>query len=190
MIKEEELKSPAIQGTSAVNVSQQLSSSTNRFNLTPRSDEEIYAASRRIPQESRPTDPVALAKLRARATVGIDPPFTFLNLDNADLTLQHTYNVSMRIQSFEYILTQYDMIDAFKVHLIQPNTNPPSLLDDGNGNPISINLLTHHSSLTESQVREYILFLKQYEQGYDMQNLDWTQELFIITLVMQTSAIR
>ena len=63
--------------------------SAPRFNLTPRTDEEIYAASRRIPQESRPKDPAALAKLRSRATVGIDPPFTFLDLDNTDLTLQH-----------------------------------------------------------------------------------------------------
>ena len=58
-----------------------------RFKLIPRTDEEIHAVSRRIPQESRPTEPVALAKLRARATIGIDPPFTFLDLDNTDLTL-------------------------------------------------------------------------------------------------------
>ena len=149
-----------------------------RFNITARTDEQIYAASRRIPQETRPTEPVALAKLRARATVGIDPPFTFLDLDNSDLALQHTYNVSMRIQSFEYILTQYDMIDAFKIHLIQPDTEPPVLLNDSSGNHVVINLLTHHSSLTESQVRKYILFLKRYGQTYDVQNLDWTQELF------------
>ena len=149
-----------------------------RFNIIARTDEEIHAASRRIPQESRPTDPVALGKLRARATIGIDPPFTFLDLDNTDLTLQHTYNVSMRIQSFEYILTQYDMIDAFKIHLFEPNIQPPMLLEDSTGNPISINLLTHHSSLTEGQVRQYILFLKRYGKSYDVQNLDWTQELF------------
>ena len=149
-----------------------------RFNLTARSDEEIHAASRRIPQENRPEDPVALGKLRARATIGIDPPFTFLDLDNTDLTLQHTYNVSMRIQSFEYILTQYDMVDAFKVHLFQPNVQPPKILEDSMGNPIFINLLTHHSSLTEGQVRQYILFLKRNGQSYDVQNLDWTQELF------------
>ena len=150
----------------------------SRFLVTARTDEEIHAASRRIPQENRPTDPVALAKLRARATIGIDPQFTFLDLDNTDLTLQHTYNVSMRIQSFEYILTQYDMIDAFKIHLFKPDVDPPTPLDDGQGNPIFINLLTHHSSLTENQVRQYILFLKRYGQGYDVQNLDWTQELF------------
>ena len=152
--------------------------STTRFNTKARTDAEIHAASRRIPQESRPEDPVALGKLRARATVGIDPPFTFLDLDNTDLTLQHTYNVSMRIQSFEYILTQYDMIDAFKIHLFQPNTEPPALLEDSKGLPIFINLLTHHSSLTEAQVRKYILFLKRYGKSYDVQNLDWTQELF------------
>ena len=152
--------------------------SATRFNLTARTDAEIHAASRRIPQDNRPKDPVALAKLRARATIGIDPPFTLLDLDNTDLTLQHTYNVSMRVQSFEYVLTQYDMIDAFKVHLFQPDVQPPVLLDDGDGNPITINLLTHHSSLTEHQVRKYILFLKRYGQTYDVQNLDWTQELF------------
>ena len=123
-----------------------------RFNDTARTDEEIHAALRRISQESRPTDPVALGKLRVRATIGIDPPFTFLDLDNSDLTLQHTYNVSMRIQSFEYILTQYDMIDAFRIHLFQPNVEPPMLLEDSTGAPIFINLLTHHSSLTEEQV--------------------------------------
>ena len=125
---------------------------TTLFNLTARTDEEIHAAFRRIPQENRPKDPVALAKLRARATIGIDPPFTFLDLDNTDLTLQHTYNVSMRIQSSEYILTQYDMVDAFKIHLFQSDTEPPMLLDDLTGNLITINLLTHHSNLTENQV--------------------------------------
>ena len=140
-----------------------------RFNITARTDEEIHAASRRIPQENRPTDPVALVKLRTRATVGIDPPFTLLDLDNTDLTLQHTYNVSMRVQSFEYLLTQYDMIDAFRVHLFEPDTDPPVFLDDANGNPISINLLTHHSSLTErSQVRQHVLFLKRYGKNYDV----------------------
>ena len=78
----------------------------------------------------------------------------------------------MRVQSFEYILTQFDMIDAFKVHLFQPNTQPPVLLEDSSGNPISINLLSHHSNLTEGQVRAYILFLKRYGQSYDVQNLD------------------
>ena len=181
--EEEELK-PESQRFSFLNINpttSQTSSATishSRFNITPRSDEEIHAASRRIPQESRPNDPVSLAKLRARATIGIDPPFTLLDLDNTDHTLQHTYNVSMRIQSFEYILTQYDMIDAFRIHLFQPDIHPPMLLDDSNGHPISINLLTHHSSLTENQVRQYILFLKRYGQSYDVQNLDWSQELF------------
>ena len=152
--------------------------SQNRFKTTARTDEEIHSASRRIPQDKRPTDAVALAKLRTRATVGIDPPFTLLDLDNADLTLQHTYNVSMRVQSFEYLLTQYDMIDAFRVLLFTPDTDPPVPLDDSKGNTISINLLSHHSSLTENQVRKHILFLKRYGQNYDVQNLDWTQELF------------
>ena len=52
------------------------------------------------------------------------------------------------------------------------------LLDDSSGNPITTNLLTHHSSLTEHQVRQYILFLKRYGKPFDVQNLDWSQELF------------
>ena len=169
---------PSTGSTTAVPTMKSLPGQKSRFNTTARTDDEIHSASRRIPQESRPQDPVALGKLRTRATVGIDPQFTFLDLDNTDLTLQHTYNVSMRIQSFEYILTQFDMLDAFRIHLLQPNVDPPQLLADSNGDPITINLLMHHSSLTEQQVRQYILFLKRYGQSYDVQNLDWTQELF------------
>ena len=169
---------PSPGSTTAVSTMTSLPGQKPRFNTTARTDDEIHSASRRIPQESRPQDPVALGKLRTRATVGIDPQFTFLDLDNTDLTLQHTYNVSMRIQSFEYILTQFDMLDAFRIHLLQPNVDPPQLLADSNGDPITINLLMHHSSLTEQQVRQYILFLKRYGQSYDVQNLDWTQELF------------
>ena len=44
------------------------------------------------------------------------------------------------------------MVDAFKIHLFQPNIQPPKLLEDSKGNPISTNLLTHHSILTEGQV--------------------------------------
>lgn len=84
----------------------------------------------------------------------------------------------MRKQSLEYILTQYDMIDAFNIHLLQPGSHPPQLLEDINGDPIKVNLLSHHSSLTEDQVRQYILFLKRYGKTYDVQNLDWSQELF------------
>ena len=168
---------PTISGT-PLNIAVSNLNQLRRFNITARTDDEIHAASRRIPQESRPKDPVALGKLRTRATVGIDPPFTLLDLDNTDLTLQHTYNVSMRIQSFEYILTQYDMLDAFKIHLFKPNIDPPTLLTDSNGMPVTINLLSHHSSLTEHQVRQYILFLKRYGKDYDVQNLDWSQELF------------
>ena len=107
MMKEEEADSPQLFASEPLAslsdpsnpLGQKLSSTSkkSRFMITARSDEEIHAASRRIPQESRPTKPVALAKLRSRATIGIDPPFTFLDLDNTDLTLQHTYNVSMRI---------------------------------------------------------------------------------------------
>ena len=155
-----------------------VTTSTPRFNKSPRTDQEIVAASRRIPQESRPTDPTALNKLRLRATVGIDPPFTFLDLDNTDATLQHTYNVSMRVQSFEYVLAQFDMMDAFTIHLFEPGVEPPKLLEDANGVPKTVNLLTHYSNLTEAQVRAYILFLRRYGQSYDVQNLDWSQELF------------
>ena len=126
-----------------------------RFNTTPRTDAEIFAASRRIPQESRPTDAAALAKLRARATIGIDPQFTLLDLDNVDETLQHTYNVSMRILSLEYILTQYDMIDAFNIHLFQLRSHPLQLLEDINGGRMKVKLLPHHSSLTEDQVQHF-----------------------------------
>ena len=71
--------------------------STSRFNMTPRTDKEIVTASIRISQECRPRDSTALHKFRLRATVGIDPPFTFLDLNNTDATLQHAYNVSTRI---------------------------------------------------------------------------------------------
>ena len=149
-----------------------------RFRSTARTQTEIDGARPKFSQTQRPTDLTALEKLRTKATAGIDPQFALTPLEDTEEQLQNTYNVTMRKQHFREILIQYDMIDVFTIYVLDKGESDGLMKHQNTNVPITYDLLQMHSSLSINTIREYMQFLRTYGQDYDLQNLEWSEELF------------
>ena len=133
-----------------------------------------------VPQDSRPTDITKLTKLRESATTPLVHKFGSIPLDDSDEQVVNNYNLAMRINELHQKLVKFDMVEVFNI-LQFPSVIPSqSLLNTSvAGQPLSetIDLLNKYSTITEEDVFTHIKFLRLYGQEWDLQNLDWSQEL-------------
>ncbi len=112
-----------------------------------------------------------LAKLRARATEGMDTNFALLSLSVEEAQLENSYNMAIRIKELKKIMKLYDMADAFTIYLLdETDNNSPQIEKD-------LALLKDYMKLMLDQVKTLVHFFQHFGKDYDLQNLQWTQDL-------------
>ena len=112
-----------------------------------------------------------LLKLREQATRGISPKIQFVPIAESDEQLINSYaNLTMQLTMLQKKARVEDMMDGFTVVV-------PDLAQAGAVKPETYNVFQDYMKLTGDMVRGSTKFLRLYGQEYDLQNLNWGQEL-------------
>ena len=98
---------------------------------------------------------------------------TKFSLLSSDKQLDATYSLAMRIEELRKRMTRVDIHDPF-VNIVTPDPDPAHA---GRTLGDTSDLLRMYMVLTEEEIRESVRFYKTYGQDYDLQNLEWSQEL-------------
>jgi hypothetical protein len=111
----------------------------------------------------------ALIKLQKTVTEGMALKFSLMSHHSED-QLVDCYNLALRIDTLKNRLEETDTIggfNIFKTPLIQPSGQMPN----------ELRLINKINKLTEPLVRPAMKFLRYYGQTYDIQDLQWSQEM-------------
>ena len=111
----------------------------------------------------------ALIKLQKATTEGMTHKFSLMS-HNSDDQLVDCYNLTLRVEELKSRLKETDTIggfDIFDTIIITPIDPMP---DD-------VRLIEKVDTMTEPLVRASMKFKRYYGQTYDVQNLQWSQEL-------------
>jgi hypothetical protein len=110
-------------------------------------------------------------KIHTKAVAGLDPKFSILQTYDGEEQLELTHSLSIQFILLEQRLKKFDMIDVFTIQLYGPSD--PTDIEA----PKQKNLLTHYAKLELADVRKTVCFYRLYGQDYDLENLQWSQEL-------------
>jgi hypothetical protein len=111
----------------------------------------------------------ALIKHQKTVTEGMTLKFSLMS-HHSDDQLVDCYNLSLRIDTLKNRLKETDTIggfDIFESVVTQPSAQMPS----------EIRLIDRIDALTKLQVRASMKFKHYYGQTYDIQDLQWSQEM-------------
>jgi hypothetical protein len=142
----------------------------SRWLTTARSDQEAQGMAVAIKKEERQKLTAdALIKLQKTVTEGMTLKFSLMS-HHSDDELVDYYNLALRIDTLKNRLKETDTIggfDIFATIVTQPgNTMPPE-----------VRLIDKIDALSEAQVRAAMRFKRYYGQTYDIQDLQWSQEM-------------
>ena len=159
---------------------------SSRYNTVSRTEDEMLHVAPIVAKEHRSTlDNKAFQHLRTLATTA--PPDTKFILPDPkadEEILQRTQTISNLLDNLRRHLQKYDLIDCFRL-VIPTKFNQfgevigNDLYLNQQGIIVTIDLLKHYAQIDEPQVLASVTFLRKYGQDYDLQNLDWTNELMI-----------
>jgi hypothetical protein len=143
---------------------------TSRWLTSARSDQQAEGMAVAVKREDRTNlSADALLKLQRASTEGMTHKFSLMS-HTTDDQLVECYNLSLRIEELKHSLKKADTIggfDVFERNIIQPETPMPH----------EIPLIEKIDDITQYQVRSSIRFRRYYGQTFDIQDLQWSQEL-------------
>jgi hypothetical protein len=137
---------------------------------TARSDHEAQGMAVAVKKEDRANlSADALIKLQKTVTEGMTLKFSLMS-HHSDDQLVDCYNLALRIDTLKTRLKETDTIGGFDI-FETPVTQPSTLM------PPELRLIDKIDTLTESLVRAAMKFQRYYGQTYDIQDLQWSQEM-------------
>ena len=110
-------------------------------------------------------------KIPTKAVAGLDPKFSVFHTYDGEEQLELSHSLSIQFILLEHRLKKFDMIDVFTIQLYGPSD--PTDIEA----PKQKNLLTHYAKLELADVHKTVCFYRLYGQDYDLENLQWSQEL-------------
>jgi hypothetical protein len=142
----------------------------SRWLVTARTSQEAQQMAVAVKKEDRDKlSADALLKLQKSSTIGMTNKFALMN-HTTDDQLVECYNLSLRIEELKTRLKKNDTISGFDI-FEQVLTQPTTLM------PRELPLIAQIDDLTEALVRSSMKFKRYYGQPYDVQDLQWSQEL-------------
>jgi hypothetical protein len=137
---------------------------------TARSDQEAQGMAVAVKKEDRANlSADALIKLQKTVTEGMTLKFSLMS-HHSDDQLVDCYNLALRIDTLKNRLKETDTIggfDIFETAVTQPSTQMPT----------ELRLIEKIDKLTEPLIRAAMKFKRYYGQTYDIQDLQWSQEM-------------
>jgi hypothetical protein len=142
----------------------------SRWLVSARTDQQaegMAVAVKREDRENLTAD--ALLKLQKSSTEGMTHKFALMS-HTTDDQLVECYNLSLRIEELKLTMKKTDTIGGFDI-FAQIITSPQTPM------PAELPLIEKIDELTETIVRASIRFKRYYGQTFDIQDLQWSQEL-------------
>jgi hypothetical protein len=137
---------------------------------TAQSDHEAQGMAVAVKKEDRTNlSADALIKLQKTVTEGMTLKFSLIS-HHSNNQLVDCYNLALRIDTLKNRLKETDTIggfDIFETPVTQPSTQVPKELRS----------IKKIDKLTEPLVRAAVKFKRYYGQTYDIQDLQWSQEM-------------
>ena len=159
---------------------------SSRYNTVSRSEDEMLHITPIVAKEQRVSlDNKALQHLRLLATTA--PPNTIFILPDPkadDEILTRTQTIANLLDNLRRHLQKFDMLDCFRLVVPtqldhQGNVIGPHLYLDPHNNIVTIDLIKNYANLDEPQVVTSVTYLRKYGRDFDIENVDWFQELMI-----------
>jgi hypothetical protein len=142
----------------------------SRWLGTARTDHEAQGMAVAVKKEDRSQlSADALIKLQKTVTEGMTHKFSLMS-HHSDDQLVDCYNLALRIDTLKNRLKETDTIggfDIFETPVTQPTTTMPR----------ELRLIDKIDALSETLVRAAMKFKRYYGQTYDIQDLQWSQEM-------------
>jgi hypothetical protein len=116
-----------------------------------------------------------LIKLQKKTTEGMELTFSLMTHSSED-QLEECYNLGLRVETLQIRLKKGDLIGGFDIWM-SANTviTMNDVLSGVNGPTLS--LIDHFNEIFEHNVRHTVRFKRYNGQDYDLQDLQWSQEL-------------
>ena len=155
---------------SSLNINQPEPDNTmSRWLSKARTDHQAQGMAVAVKQEDRTKLTAdALIKLQKATTEGMAHKFSLMS-HNSDDQLVDCYNLTLRVEELKARLKETDTISGFDIFETALSVPVDPMLDS--------RLLDNLDTLTEPLVRATMKFKRYYGQSYDLQNLQWSQEL-------------
>ena len=142
-----------------------------RFNQVARTDNELHDLMAQVRKADRETlNARDREKLHQYAIAELPTKFSLLTVSDDKEQLSNTYNIMRRKQEFFARLDKFDMAEPF-THV---------LTFDNNGGLIQGQVKSLRENSTGASIEEVArsnMHYNQFGQAYDVQDLNWTQEL-------------
>jgi hypothetical protein len=142
----------------------------SRWLASARTDQQaegMAVAVKREDREKLTAD--ALLKLQKSSTEGMTHKFALMS-HTTDDQLVECYNLSLRIEELKLTMKKTDTIGGFDI-FERVVTSPQATM------PAELPLIEKIDELTETSIRASIRFKRYYGQTFDIQDLQWSQEL-------------
>jgi hypothetical protein len=142
----------------------------SRWLGTARTDQEAQGMAVAVKREDRTQlSADALIKLQKTVTEGMTLKFSLMS-HHSDDQLVDCYNLALRIDTLKNRLKETDTIGGFDI-FETPVTQPSAQM------PRELRLIDKIDVLSEPLVRAAMKFKRYYGQTYDIQDLQWSQEM-------------
>jgi hypothetical protein len=153
-----------------VDIATTMTTRPSRWLASARTDQQAEGMAVAVKREDRVNLTAdALLKLQKSSTEGMTHKFALMS-HTTDDQLVECYNLSLRIEELKLTMKKTDTIGGFDIFdraITCPETPMPAELP----------LIERIDELTEASVRASVRFKRYYGQTFDIQDLQWSQEL-------------
>jgi hypothetical protein len=116
-----------------------------------------------------------LLKLQKKTTEGMELTFSLMTHGITD-QLEECYNLGLRVETLKNRLRKTDLIGGFDIWCSAGTVITPADVLSGVNGP-TLCLIDNIDEILEDYVRKTMRFKRYYGQEYDLQDLQWSQEL-------------